>query len=79
MHVAHLRQVLHARGDAPKHAHQLDGSELAVVQLQGRRAGGRRGSRGEVDGGEVGRGRQGGEWGEEEGVQGRRKEEENEG
>ena len=34
---------------------------------------------GEVDGGEEGRGRQGGEWGEEEGVQGRRKEEENEG
>ena len=34
--VAHLGQVLHARGDATQHTHQLDGSELAVVELNRR-------------------------------------------
>lgn len=31
--VAHVREVLHACGDATQHAHQLEGGELAVVVL----------------------------------------------
>ena len=33
VHVAHLRQVLHARGDATQHANQLDRGELPIIQL----------------------------------------------
>lgn len=32
--VAHLCQVLHARSNATQHTNQLDGCELAVVQLR---------------------------------------------
>lgn len=32
--VAHFRQILHPGGDAAQHSHQLDGSELAVVELR---------------------------------------------
>ena len=34
MHVVHLGQVLHARGDAPQHAQELQDGELAVVLLE---------------------------------------------
>ena len=35
--VVHVGQVLHARGDATQHAHQLDHCELTVVLLQNKR------------------------------------------
>lgn len=34
MHIVHLREVLHAAGDATQHAHQLKHLELAVVRAQ---------------------------------------------
>lgn len=34
MDVAHIRQVLHARCDPSKHAHQLDDCELGIMLLE---------------------------------------------
>ena len=34
VHIAHVGQVLHACGDAPQHAHDLNHSELPIVFLQ---------------------------------------------
>lgn len=34
MDIAHFSKVPHARGDAPKHAHQLDDSELPIIELE---------------------------------------------
>ena len=34
VNVAHVRQVLHTRGDATQHADQLDPCELGIVFLQ---------------------------------------------
>lgn len=34
VHVAHVRQVLHARGDPPQHPNQLDHCELGIMLLQ---------------------------------------------
>lgn len=34
MDVTHVRQVLHARCDPSKHAHQLDHCELGIVLLE---------------------------------------------
>ena len=36
MDVSHVGQVLHARGDATQHAHQLDHCEMTVVLLRGK-------------------------------------------
>ena len=36
VNVAHVRQVLHASGDAMHHAHQLEGGHLAITILKGK-------------------------------------------